>query len=100
MDILNLKPLMDGKGLTGKDFAEELGISPVALSNIMQGNSFPRANVLMKMADILNVEVRDLFKSSKGGKELYGFIEYDGTVHTIKSVTDLEAVLSKVKELN
>lgn len=97
MDILNLKPLMDKRGFNGKDFAEELGISPVALSNIMQGNSFPRANVLLKMADVLNVEVRDLFKTKKGSKEPYGFIEVDGKVHTIKSVSDIESLLKSLK---
>ncbi|RIV50889.1 XRE family transcriptional regulator [Flagellimonas taeanensis] len=98
MDILNLKPLMDKKGLTGKDFAEELGISPVALSNIMQGNSFPRANVLMKMAEVLNVEVRDLFKTGKGNNEPHGYIKVNGVVHEVSSFADIEQLMESAKE--
>jgi len=43
-----------------KDLAIEVGISPVSLSNYLTGESLPPLDVLLKLADRLNVSIDDL----------------------------------------
>ncbi|WP_286760933.1 helix-turn-helix domain-containing protein [Salegentibacter sp. UBA1130] len=65
MELLRIKELLKQKGITGKEFAEQLGISPVAMSNIASGNSFPRPELLLKIAENFDVDLKELFVSTK-----------------------------------
>ncbi|MEO8236386.1 MAG: helix-turn-helix transcriptional regulator [Flavobacterium sp.] len=68
MNILRLKELLYEKGITGKELAEKVEVTPASISNIVQGNSFPKPDLLIKIADVLNVDVRELFLSTKPTK--------------------------------
>lgn len=50
------------KGLTQKQLAERVGITVVAIAYIETGKRWPRLGTLNKIAKILKVDVRDLFK--------------------------------------
>ena len=63
--ILDLKRLISEQGLTGKQLSEMVDISQPAMSDIINEKSFPRPLLLIKIAEALNVDVRDLFKSTK-----------------------------------
>jgi transcriptional regulator with XRE-family HTH domain len=65
MNILRLKELLNEKGITGKELAEKVEVTPASISNIVQGNSFPKPDLLIKIAAVLNIDVRDLFQSTK-----------------------------------
>lgn len=69
MNILRLKELLKEKGLTGKDLAENVNVTPASISNIVQGNSFPKPDLLLQIAETLDVDVRDLFNRTKTNKE-------------------------------
>ena len=69
MSILRLKELLKEKGITGKELSEKVEVTPASISNIVQGNSFPKPELLVKIADTLNIDIRDLFNSTKGAKE-------------------------------
>lgn len=66
MEILRLKALLLEKGITGKDLAEKVRVSAVAISNIVSGNSFPKPELLKKIADELDVDIRELFIPTRG----------------------------------
>ena len=68
MELLRIKELLKQKGITGKEFAEQLGISPVAMSNIVSGNSFPRPELLLKIAETFDVDLKELFVSTKANQ--------------------------------
>lgn len=65
MSILRLKELLSEKGMTGKDLAEKVEVTAASISNIVQGNSFPKPDLLIKIAAVLNVDVRELFIPTK-----------------------------------
>lgn len=65
MKILRLKEVLDEKGIQGQDLAEQLGVTTTTISNFNQGNTFPKAELLLKIADILEVDIRDLFYPTK-----------------------------------
>jgi len=64
VNILRLKEVLKEKGVTGKELADMIGVTPASVSNIIQGNSFPKPETLLNIATALNVDIRDLFKST------------------------------------
>ncbi len=72
--ILRIKDTLKEKGLTQIDLANELGISKVGVNKIINGN--PTVDTLQKIATILDVDIKDLFVSTKGKETLY--VEREG----------------------
>lgn len=58
---LNVKRAMKQRGLMAKDVAEMIGITPVAMSQRINGN--PRLSTLKTIADAMGCEIADLFFS-------------------------------------
>lgn len=79
MSILRLKELLNEKGITGKELAERVEVTPASISNIVQGNSFPKPELLIKISGVLNVDVRDLFQPTKPNETETIFVLRDGT---------------------
>jgi transcriptional regulator with XRE-family HTH domain len=96
MELLRLKELLSKKGISGKDLALAVEVTPASISNIVQGNSFPKPELLLKIAKVLDVDVRELFNPTKDIRPLNGFIEFNNEVHKIESVRDLNNLLNKV----
>ena len=96
MELLRIKELIKEKGLTGKDLAERVGVHPVNFSKIVSGNSFPKPELLKKIAEELDIDIRELFYSTKETEELNGFIEYKGEVYKIKSTEDLNRLSQQI----
>jgi len=78
MSILRLKELLAEKGFSSKYLAEKVGVTPATISNINNGNHFPKEELLVNIAKVLDVEVRDLFKSNRklSGRPIY--VEQNG----------------------
>lgn len=65
MSILRIKEIIKEKSITGKELSEKVGISETAMSNIVKGQSLPRQELLIDIAKVLNVDIRELFHSTK-----------------------------------
>ena len=57
---LQLKEIMSARNVTSALLAEKVGISKVAVSNIVTGKSQPSLDTLMKMSDVLSVTISEL----------------------------------------
>lgn len=79
MSILRLKELLSEKGITGKELSEKVEVTQASISNIVQGNSFPKPDLLIKIADVLNVDVKELFISTKKTETETIFVYRDGS---------------------
>ena len=60
MNILNLKVARVKKGLTQKQLAELVGVSSSTINRIETGNQIPKVDILLKLAEILEVSVEEL----------------------------------------
>lgn len=56
-----LKELRQKRGLTQFQLAERVEIDPKHMSHIETGRSFPKADLIEKFADVLNVEYNAFF---------------------------------------
>ena len=75
--ILRLRDLLKQKEITGKSLAEKVGVSDNTISFILTGKTHPRPELLLKIAAALDVDLRDLFistKPQKNPKEIIGTI--------------------------
>lgn len=63
--LLRLKEVLKEKEMTGKDLAIKVGVSETTISQHVGGTQYPRPELLLKIATALDVDVRDLFKSTK-----------------------------------
>ena len=94
MATLRIKQLVKEKGMTMAEVAKKLGVNPVNLSSAINGN--PTLSTLSKIAEVLEVEVVDLFERENKAS-VSGFIRVDKTIYEVSSVADLENILSRVK---
>lgn len=60
MNILNLKVARVKKGLTQKELGELVGVSSSTLCRIEAGKQIPKVDMLLKLAEILEVSAEEL----------------------------------------
>ena len=62
---MRIKQLIEASGMTNKQVYEGVGISKIALMNIVRGDAYPRADTLEKIAKFLGVPCGALFDDWK-----------------------------------
>jgi transcriptional regulator with XRE-family HTH domain len=93
-----VKSLCKQRGITLKELAAQIGIARESLTRALDGN--PTLSTLQGIASALGVDVWQLFTSSDSpapGELLNGFVEYQGEIHRIRTVKDLEKLIDLVK---
>ena len=68
---LRIKEIMSKRNVTSAWLAEQVGISKVAVSNIVTGKSYPSLDTLKKIADVLNVSIIKLIGEDDGNCRFY-----------------------------
>lgn len=92
---LRIKELCKEKHITMKELAVKMGITPITLSQSLNGN--PTLSRLQEVASILDVSVPELFAGPKSiSKEIHGCIYVDGKERLIKSKDDLSKLLGEL----
>ncbi len=70
---MRMKELRKNRRLSQEELAEKADISSKYLSRVEMGQHFPSLDVLIKLANVLNVELKDFFEfahEAKSSKEL------------------------------
>lgn len=92
---LKIKELCKEKHITMAEIAAKIGINPITLSQSLSGN--PTLSRLQEVADILGVEVPDLFERKRQKKEVFGCLYVDKKPVIIKSIDDINIFLDQMK---
>ena len=69
-DINRLKVVLAEKKRTNKWLAEQLGKDPATVSKWCTNTAQPGLETLLKIAEVLEVDVKDLLKSSRIGEDV------------------------------
>lgn len=93
---LRVKEICKERGWTLKQLAEKMEIVPETLTRAISDNANPTLTTLQKIAIALDMEIGELFVSSKTTNRICGHIEVDGEVYSIKSINDLERLNKKL----
>jgi len=75
MNVLRLKELLKEKGMSGKELSEKVSVSENTISFISTGKTQPRFELLKHIAEVLDVDIRELFISTKNKHESDLFIK-------------------------
>lgn len=94
--MLRIDEILNEKNISNLEFAEMMDVSPTSASAFKSGRTKPKFDTLVKMAEVLDVDIRELFHPTKGGELLNGFIQYKDKVYTINSKKDLDNLLSLI----
>lgn len=93
---LNIEKVLHQKGLNKAKLAELLGRKDNRsyVTNLLKSPSYAS---LEKIADVLGVDVKDLFDNTKE-EGLTALIEYKGEFFKANTVNELEKILDIIKE--
>ena len=92
---LKIKDVAKSKGMTTAQIAEKLGINPITLSQSLNGN--PTLSRLTEVANVLGVDVSELFVQPRGKQDIHGCIFVDGDPVIVNNKAEL---LGLVKALD
>lgn len=84
---LRIKEIAKSKGMTMAEIAEIIGITPITLSQSLNGN--PTLSRLTEVANALGVDVGELFDLPKSGEEIHGCLFVEGKPVVINSKDEL-----------
>ena len=85
---LRIKDVLKEKKVTVVSLAGMIGITQPNMSNIVNGKSTPSLETLEKIANVLEVDITELFTPSSSGG-IIGVIRIGSTNYNINSVSDL-----------
>ena len=96
----NIEKEMQEKGITKAEFARRWGCLPQNVNNLLNTDNLKK---LTKIAEVIGCDVTDFMTTSQLQKPqpvINGFIEYDGVVYTIKSMSDFTKFKSIIERDN
>lgn len=90
---------MRDKGVTSVCLANEIGVSKVTISNLINNKTSPSLETLEKIADALEVPMWELFSSREdiSSDELTALIECKGVFYKATTISELENIISNIK---
>lgn len=85
-----LRIAFENSGYTQKELADKAGITSSSLCRYLDGSREPKATVLLKLCECLNIDIYDLFANdpeTEGSKSL-NLISREETIKMIKELAD------------
>lgn len=98
--IDRIKDLMDAKGVTLKELASKCGVSEMTIRRILDPSHNPTTDNVEKVAEALGVHEQYIYETeteSKSKQPINGYIEYGGTISSIKTFKQLEKIYESIK---
>lgn len=88
-----IEEVMQEKGVTKAEFARRWGCLPQNVNSLLNTDNLSK---LTKIAEKIGCEVTDFItaKEKEPQPTINGYIEYNGEVHTIKSMSDLNKLMT------
>ena len=96
MTKLRVKELCKEKGITLAVLATKMNVSASAVTQYLKSDNISTAT-LIKFAEALGVKLDDLVV--REGCNINGFVDVNGRVYRINSKSDIDDLLSEIKQL-
>ena len=65
--VIRLKEIMQAKNIARATIANAMNVAPATISNISTGKVYPSVKFLIEISEYLDVDIREMFISTKGG---------------------------------
>ena len=66
MQVLRLKEIMAQKNMSREELANKVGVSMTTISNVNSEKNLPTIQLLLQLAEALDVDIREMFVPTKG----------------------------------
>jgi len=96
MKMLRVKNICKQQGITLKQLAERMDVSPEAVTRMLSDNGNPTLSTLVNIAKALNVQVYELFDDFNVDLLVRGYLEVGDKIHRINNFNDLQTVYNKL----
>lgn len=101
---INLKEILREKGVTSKELAEKLGVTPVTISYIVTNKTTPSLDMLCRIAKELNVKLSTLLGEEPlrivdTSKEFAAFVRYKGIHYTADTLDEFFKQVDELKAI-
>lgn len=90
--MLRVKEICKQRGVTSKELALRMDVTPEALSRMLSDAGNPTLSKLKGIAEALDMQVYELFDDFKKEVNVQGFLEIDKEMHRIRSFNDLKTL--------
>lgn len=94
--MLRVKSICKQQGITLKELAERMEVSPEAVTRMLSDNGNPTLSTLANVAKALNVQVYELFDDFNADILVRGYLEVGDKIHRINNFNDLQTVYNKL----
>lgn len=94
--MLQVKNICKQQGITLKQLAERMEVSPEAVTRMLSENGNPTLSTLVNIAKALNVEVFELFDNFNEDMMVRGYLEIGDKTHRINNFNDLKTIYNKL----
>lgn len=91
MQVLRLKEIMAQKNMSREELANKVGVSMTTISNINSEKNLPTIQLLLQLAEALDVDIREMFVSTKGG------VVTESEVQEIKEILERGLKILEIK---
>jgi len=98
--MLRVKSICKKQGLTLKELAERMEVSPEAVTRILSQNGNPTLTTLENVAKALKVEVYELFDNFSADMLVRGYLEVGDRIHRISNFSELQEIYYKLSSQN
>lgn len=98
--MLRVKSICKMQGITLKELAERMDVSPEAVTRMLSDNGNPTLTTLENVAKALNVQVYELFDEFSADMLVRGYLEVEDKIYRISNFTELQDVYNKLISKN
>ena len=98
--MLRVKSICKAQGITLKELAERMEVSPEAVTRMLSENGNPTLTTIENIAKALKVEVYELFDTFNADMLVRGYLEIGDRIHRINNFSDLQEIYFKLSSLN
>jgi|SRR5665648_97177 len=94
--MLRVKSICKTQGITLKELAERMDVSPEAVTRMLSDNGNPTLSTLVNIAKALNVEVYELFDDFSADLLVRGYLEVGDKIYRVSNFNDLQTIFNKL----
>jgi transcriptional regulator with XRE-family HTH domain len=98
--MLRVRSICKSRGITLKELAERMEVSPEAVTRMLSENGNPTLSTLENIAKALKVEVFELFDNFSSDMLVRGYLEVNDRIHRINNFSDLQEIYYKLSSQN
>jgi len=94
--MLRVKSICKTQGITLKELADRMEVSPEAVTRMLSENGNPTLTTLENVAKALKVEVSELFDNFNADMLVHGYLEVGDRIHRINNFSELQEIYKKL----